>query len=150
MSKTILKSFNYRFTNAMAGPFSDTCYTYHKGKLLYYNKSILLKIGLDAKMEKIEKAIIHDISKNNNTYWKIITPSQNEWDVFLNTLDELDVWSWKEDYCTDDLIMDGGGSNLQIVTNKNKLYTNMFYDFPDNFFEFSEAFDKLIKEQEEI
>ena len=146
MTKTILKSFNYRFTNAMAGPFSDTCYTYHKGKLLYYNESILLKIGLDAKMEKIEKAIIHDISNNNNTYWKIITPSQNEWDVFLNALDELDVWSWKEDYSDSD-VMDGGGSNLQIITNKNKLYTSMYNDCPDNIFEFSRAFHKLKKEE---
>ena len=147
MTKTILKSFNYNFTSALAGLYGGTRYTYHNGKLLYYNESILLKMGLEPKIEKIEKAVIHDISNNNNTYCKTITPSQNEWDVFLHTLDELDVWSWKEDYCTDDLIMDGCGRNLQIVTNKNKLYTSMFYDFPDNFFDFEKFFHKLKKEE---
>ena len=93
--------------------------------------------------QEIKKILADD--SNNNPFHKTIIPKEEEWGLFLKTLDELNIWGWKKNYYNPD-VMDGCGFTLSVVTNKNKVRTEGTNDFPPNYFDFIRAFEKLVKE----
>ena len=141
MTKTILKELYYSETNALAG--IGPVYQFHKGKILY-QKSLVSVYSLKEQEELLknksrEEAIKFLLGE------KIIKPKEEEWGLFLKTLDELNIWGWKENYFNPD-VMDGDGFTLSVVTNKNKVRTEGANDYPPNYFDFIKAFKKLVKE----
>ena len=141
MTKTILKELYYSKINALSG--IGPVYQFHKGKILS-QKSLVGAYSLKELEEIFKNNPREDLMKILHDE-KTIKPKEEEWDLFFKTLNELNVWNWKENYCDPD-VMDGWSFTLSIVTNKNKVRTEGSNDFPPNYFDFIKAFKKLVKE----
>ena len=70
-------------------------------------------------------------------------PSDNRWQLFFQTLDDINVWKWKKSYVNIG-ICDGGSWSLKITKNSKKLACHGDVDYPSNFDDFLEALKELI------
>ena len=72
-------------------------------------------------------------------------PDDYSWQLFSQTLDELDVWKWKKNYHSKHEFFDGGRWCLNITKNSKKLECHGDIDKPSNFNDFLEALNKLMR-----
>ena len=72
-------------------------------------------------------------------------PSDEEWMEFSQSLKQLKVWGWKEDY-RNPLIEDGTQWDLWIRTDSSEIDSGGSNKFPTNFNKFIKSIDKLINQ----
>ena len=70
-------------------------------------------------------------------------PSDYRWQLFFQTLDDINVWRWKKSY-TNNEVLDGGSWSLKITKNSKKTECHGNVDYPSNFDDFLEALNKLM------
>jgi len=70
-------------------------------------------------------------------------PSDNRWQLFFRTLNDINVWKWKKSYVNIG-ICDGGSWSLKITKNSKKLACHGDVDYPSNFDDFLEALKELM------
>ena len=70
-------------------------------------------------------------------------PSDYRWQLFFQTLDDINVWRWKKSYKNNE-VFDGGSWSLKITKNSKKLECQGDIDYPSNFDDFLEALNKLM------
>ena len=71
------------------------------------------------------------------------SPSNEEWNEFLESLERLDVASWEESY-NDSSILDGTQWHFQIRTESFEIYTGGSNAYPENFNGLIMSINKLI------
>ena len=72
-------------------------------------------------------------------------PSDEEWMEFSQSLKQLKVWGWKENY-RNPLIKDGTQWDLWIRTDSSEIDSGGSNKFPTNFNKFIKSIDKLINQ----
>ncbi|SVE26822.1 uncharacterized protein METZ01_LOCUS479676, partial [marine metagenome] len=72
-------------------------------------------------------------------------PSDEEWMEFSQSLKQLKVWGWKENY-RNPLIEDGTQWDLWIRTDSSEIDSGGSNKFPTNFNKFIKSIDKLINQ----
>ena len=70
-------------------------------------------------------------------------PSDYRWQLFFQTLDDINIWRWKKSYA-DYEVEDGGSWSLEITKNSKKLECSGTVYYPSNFDDFLEALKKLM------
>ena len=71
------------------------------------------------------------------------SPSNEEWNEFLESVERLDVASWEESY-NDSSILDGTQWHLKIKTESSEIDTGGSNAYPENFNGLIKSFNKLI------
>ena len=71
-------------------------------------------------------------------------PSDYRWQLFFQTLDDINVWRWKKSYHSKHEFFDGGSWSLKITKNSKKLECHGDVYYPSNFDDFLEALNKLM------
>ena len=71
------------------------------------------------------------------------SPSNEEWNIFLESIDRLGVASWEQSY-NDPSILDGTQWHLQIKTESSEIDTGGSNAYPENFNGLIKSFNKLI------
>jgi len=71
-----------------------------------------------------------------------IKPTDEEWAEFIEVVDRLNVWGWKEDYC-DPYTIDGMQWKLSMSKGTLKVKCDGSNDYPPKFDEFVKAVNKL-------
>ena len=71
------------------------------------------------------------------------TPTKEEWEEFVTSLDILKVWEWDKNY-NDDHVCDGASWSLTIHTNVLKLESGGYGKHPPNFGIFHQTINRLM------
>ncbi len=74
-----------------------------------------------------------------------ITPLREDWINFWNEMEDIDAWTWEEEYVPPpDIDMDGDVIDVNILFNHMKIKTNCWCSSPPHFEEFYYALYDLI------
>lgn len=78
-----------------------------------------------------------------NTSSEVGTMKEEDQEKFLNEIISLGIYSWQDEYKTNEVIDDGAESNFTIFfTDGTFKTTNFYYEYPKNYTQIVEAFFK--------
>jgi len=95
------------------------------------DKTVRYRFGYDTPLE-------HDPTH-------LFSPSPGEWDMFREAMDELGVWSWKEEYRPENPFCDGAQWSLWLTWGKSRIRILGDNARPDTFWQFVSAVEKLLE-----
>jgi hypothetical protein len=74
------------------------------------------------------------------------TPTEEEWEEFVSSLDILKVWEWDKNY-NEHLICDGISWSVTIHTNVSQLESGGYGELPPNFDIFCQSINRLMSDE---
>ena len=77
----------------------------------------------------------------------VITPTAEQWQTFLKTLDRVEAWDWQERYVNPD-IMDGTQWSVDLIWGDRQVKSSGSNDFPAEFKAFCKAITALLDGRE--
>ena len=73
-----------------------------------------------------------------------ISPTEEDWNRFKDTLEDLNVWNWKPSYSTSGIILDGTSWSISAHWDGQEIESKGSNAFPSRFGEFLDSVSSLI------